>query len=235
MVKCGNNAVSDVSVIRSAHQNSANQKSAQSKLRPENINFVYGFSPVYYISRVFGLMPFSIICDHRRGIYKPQVKLLDGVWFLLSIFMYISMAIATYVNLSLPRDTNTASFILSLGDSMLLIVGLIYSALIIVFDMLNRQRLTEILNKFITFDKEVRTHSTFNSIQLVSVRNTFFSDLLLRDLLRLSKGISKYNDILPHTDRSEFVLRCHIVSCSSSCSPAFKLIWQTQFLWILCH
>lgn len=154
MVKCCNNVVSDVSVT-GPHQNSSNQKSTPNKLPTENINFVDAVRPVYCISRVFGLMPFSIVSEPLRGILKPKIQLFDGVWFLLSIFIYISMAIITYGSLRLPQDTNRSSFVLALGDSMLLIVGLIYSALIIMFDMHNRSRLVEILNKFTAFDKEV--------------------------------------------------------------------------------
>lgn len=206
MVKCSNNSISDVSVVR-AHQNSANQKSTQNKLRVENVNFVHGFSPVYYISRIFGLMPFSIVCDLRRGTQKPQVKLLDGMWFLLSISMYISMAITTYVTLSLPRDTSTASFILALGDSMLLIVGLVYSVFIIMFDMYNRFRLTEILNKFITFDRDVRSYFTFNSIlfDFVSVRNAFFRCLALEFITITRRKIEEHGYFASY--RSQWICR----------------------------
>lgn len=127
----------------------------QEKLQPEKIGVLQSFRPVYYFSRIFGLMPFSIACDTRRDIQKPQINVLDGVWFVCSMLIYISMAIISYKNMKLPQDTNKSSFILVLGDYLLLYVGLIYGALIILFDMLNRYKLVGILNKYITFDNEV--------------------------------------------------------------------------------
>lgn len=157
------NGVSDVSVVKTL-QSPSNQSGIPERLQAKNTNFAHSFRPVHYISRFFGLMPFSIVLDPLQGIQKPQVTVFDGIWFLSSILMYISMAISTYHSLSFPRYSNTASYILMLGDSVLLLVGLVYSALIIIFDMRNRFKLVGILNKFITFDKEVSSHFNFKSI-----------------------------------------------------------------------
>lgn len=154
MKRSNNNNVANVSAIK-ALQYHSNQKVVQEKLRVDHLNFLHSFSPVYYYSRIFGLMPFSIDCDTGQGIQKPQVNIFDGIWFLVSILIYLLMAFISYNGMKLPQDSNTASFILILGDYVLLILGLIYSALIIIFDMYNRFKLIEILNKFITFDKEV--------------------------------------------------------------------------------
>lgn len=173
MGKCNNNSISDVSIIKTT-QYPTTQKVTQEKLRAENVNFEYSFRPIYYISRFFGLMPFSIVFDPIRGIQKPHVNIFDGIWFFVSILIYISMAFISYNDIKLSKDSNTASFILMLGDSVLLILGLIYSALIIIFDMRNRFKLIEILNKFIKFDKEVGSHFDFNSIGFVYFRSKYF-------------------------------------------------------------
>lgn len=164
MKRPNSNYIANVSVLK-ALQYPSNQKPTQDKLRPENISFLDSFGPVYYYSRLFGLMPFTIDCDASRGVQKPRIDIFDGIWFSLSILIYISMAIIAYNDMKLPQDSDTASFILILGDYVLLILGLIYSALIIVFDMYNRFRLCELLNKFITFDKEVNFR---NSIQFLT-------------------------------------------------------------------
>lgn len=147
------------SAIRPFHTYSSNQRALKEKLRAENTNFLHAFSPIYYVSRVFGLMPFSIVC---RTVRKPHVNIFDGIWFLLSILLYISLAINSYRNMKFPDEKNTASFIINVGDSLLLNVGLIYAALIIIFDMHNRFKLIEILNKFIAFDKEVNFNKGFS-------------------------------------------------------------------------
>lgn len=158
MKRPNNSYTANVSALK-ALQNPSNQKPTQDKLRTENINFLHSFGPVYYYSRLFGLMPFTIDCDASHGIPKPHIDIFDGIWFLLSILIYITMAIIAYNDMKLPQDSDTASFILILGDYVLLILGLIYSALIIIFDMYNRFRLIEILNKFITFDRDVSSSS----------------------------------------------------------------------------
>lgn len=163
MGKSSANNILNVSAMKASQYRSNNNnndnnrfKVIPAKLRVGKYNFVHSFRPVYYLSRIFGLMPFTMkLCDTNQRIQKAQVTVFDGVWFLISISLYISMAIIAWKTMDLPQKTIQSSYILILGDNLLLIVGLVYSALIIAFDMHNRSKLVEILNKFVTFDKEV--------------------------------------------------------------------------------
>lgn len=115
----------------------------------------HSFCPVYYFSRIFGLMPFTVAHGTNESIRKPEVRLVDGVWFGVSICFYIALAILILKSVKLPDSAHKPSYILMLGDYLQLIVGLIYASLIIIFDMCNRCKLVGILNKFIIFDHEV--------------------------------------------------------------------------------
>lgn len=64
------------------------------------------------------------------------------------------LAFLSFINVRLPDGANESP-LLVLGDYFLLILGLIYGAVIIVFDMYNRLKLVDIMKKFTAFDAEV--------------------------------------------------------------------------------
>lgn len=116
-------------------------------------DFIYSFRPFYYFCRILGLMPFSIVYDSRKNTGKPKVFWFDGLWFAVSMCLYLSMTFISYRNLKIPQYSN-ASYILIIGDSFHKLSGLIFGALIIGMDMCNRFKLLKIWRKFIIFDKE---------------------------------------------------------------------------------
>lgn len=120
----------------------------------EKIDFAYSFRPNYLFSRIFGLMPFSIAYDSSR-VQVPRVGALDGCWFVISICLYILLAVIAYQNIILPKDSH--SYLTILGDSATLILGLIIGALMIGMDMYNRFKIIGIWQMFKTFDEEVNT------------------------------------------------------------------------------
>lgn len=111
--------------------------------------FMYSLRPIYYFSRLFGLMPFSILYDSNGDVQKPKVRFLDGLWFTISISVFLSIVIASVQEME---------FISSLDLRMFMIVtmGLIFDAIFIVLDMFNRVKLVDIFKKFVIFDKAVR-------------------------------------------------------------------------------
>lgn len=118
------------------------------------MNFAYSFRPVYYFSRMFGLLPFSIVYDSNGDVLRARVTAIDILWFIISVCIYLLLAFLSYTNMRLP-DGPIESPLLIASDYTLLIVGLIYGAVIIVFDMYNRSTFIDILKKFTAFDMEV--------------------------------------------------------------------------------
>lgn len=122
--------------------------------RWKKLNFAYSFLPVYYFSRVLGLMPYSFSWDSEGELQAPQVNLVDGIWFLLSICIYVLAAFTNFQTIILPKEMKIESA-LYFGHYALLIQGLVICAISIGMDMFNRNKLVAILKAFIEFDKEV--------------------------------------------------------------------------------
>lgn len=120
-------------------------------------NFSSSMMPAYFFSRAFGLLPFSIVRDSRGEAQAARVYLLDFLWFFISMLIYFLLTIYVYFDVESlgPSQTISESYILIVGEPALIIFGMIYGAMVIVMDMLNRNRLVDVLKKFTDFDKEV--------------------------------------------------------------------------------
>lgn len=156
MVKFKREKRSSVPIIKMVQHSTNNQFQAfDEKYILKAKDFSYGIRPIYYFSRAIGLMPYTIIRNPTSQVYESRVRLFDALWFAISIFFYIMMAISSYYNMKMPHDSNLSSYILILGDFVLLILNLIVAAIIIIMDMCNRFKLVKILNTFIIVDKSV--------------------------------------------------------------------------------
>lgn len=122
----------------------------------QKFDFMYSFRPLYYISRIFGYMPFSIVCDSNDSIKGPKIRLFDSIWFIIAMSVYISSAIMILQNVEYPEiQSNIVMTVLKSSDHLVLAFMLIFGAVIIVMDMLNRFKLVDILKDINTFDEEV--------------------------------------------------------------------------------
>lgn len=119
----------------------------------KQFDFAYTFQPVYYFSRVFGFMPFTIEYDTNGKIHGPKLRLIDILWFILAIFLYILSIIVHFRNVE--QYSKDSSFILIYGDYLILKLNLIFIILIVVLDMCNRFKLIDILKNINTFDEKV--------------------------------------------------------------------------------
>lgn len=59
---------------------------------PKDFNFAYGFRPIYYSSRIFGLMPFTFVYNSKGKIDGSKVELVDILWLIISITINLTMA-----------------------------------------------------------------------------------------------------------------------------------------------
>lgn len=128
--------------------------------RWKKLDFAYSFLPVYYFSRILGLLPYSFICDSEGELQAQQVDLIDGIWFLLSICIYVLAAFTNFQTITLPKEMKIESA-LYFGHYALLIQGLLICAISIGMDMYNRNKLVAIFKAFIEFDKEVSERECF--------------------------------------------------------------------------
>lgn len=119
------------------------------------LNFAFSFQPIHYISRVYGLMPFSFTYDSDGDLYGVKIWPLDYLWFVVSICLYTLLTLVPYKYLAVKQDPNIP-FVLIFTDHMLLMLGLISGAFIISFDIYNRCKFVDVINHFNVFDKEAR-------------------------------------------------------------------------------
>lgn len=137
-----------------------NQSGNVAKIRYSlEYNFAYCFRPFYYVSRIFGYMPYSIIFDSNDAIYRPAIRVFDILWFIIAIFVYSSMIIINYVQTS--NISFTSSKVLICSSQLILFLSIVFGLLVILIDILNRFKFVDILNKFIRIDEKVRPFVQF--------------------------------------------------------------------------
>lgn len=121
------------------------------KAQPRKLQ--HGFQPIYYFSRSIGLYPFTLVYNSNGSIKGARVHLFDSFWFLISIGLFLIALFFTY-----ERVMHIHALNLNLSDMMYFlsqIPPLLFGSVGIVLNTLNRNKLTNILEKFIIFDNEV--------------------------------------------------------------------------------
>lgn len=169
MIEFNSECEATVPVMKVSQPSAADDRIETIKLekrnRTEELNFAYSFRPIYYYSRIFGLMPFTIMYDSNGDPQEPRVGLFNFVWFIAAIGLYTSMAYFSYIDMNVPRDASIPYAILISGFS-LQISRLIFGALAIGMDMWNRFKIVDILKKLNIFNKEAIPSFLFKYIRL---------------------------------------------------------------------
>lgn len=120
------------------------------------IDFTYGIRPIYYLSRLVGLWPFSIVSNSNGMVQRPNVHFYDALWFLVSAGFYVTAIFISYQRFELhSRIPNTFGSILACGFYVIEIMGLILGIVGISINMFNRDKLANVLQQFTHFDDQV--------------------------------------------------------------------------------
>lgn len=118
-------------------------------------NFEYAIRPVYYFSRLAGLWPFSIIHDSNGKIRRARIDVFDILCPILVICLNVLFSLDAYKSSKLGLKKH-AIRIRIIVFTVFQISSLLFTAIGIALDVINRNRLVDILAKFDTFDNEVR-------------------------------------------------------------------------------
>lgn len=115
----------------------------------------HGFQLVYYYSRCLGQWPFTIAYNANESIEKAHVNVFDWLWLFTAICLYVASAFCVY-NYNFNYATSDADdfyvhFIITLSE----VPSISLRAVGIVLNMLNRNRLVDILKNFVIFDRKV--------------------------------------------------------------------------------
>lgn len=125
----------------------------------KNFNFMYSFRPIYYFSRAYGFLPFTIIYNSRGTIHGIEVQTFDILWFGISIIMNSILAFMISIDTELLQDSKGGSIILVGGDYLAHIFSMVFLVLSIGTDMCIRYKLVDILKKINKFDEKVSPFS----------------------------------------------------------------------------
>lgn len=125
------------------------------------MEFLNSFEPIYYFSRIIGLLPFKIICNLNGDIEMPRVSMLDRIWFISSILLCLLVAFCVTQPISHDITLSRSQIVLISSDQWRLVLCLIFCAIVIVMDMCNRFKLVTIFKKITIFDRKV-SKNVFN-------------------------------------------------------------------------
>lgn len=130
----------------------------RSEATSKKLNFAHSFQPIYILSRIFGLMPFTIVFDSNDKIQTARVKVIDLIWFTIAIGIYLCSITHfplagqhIFLYILVPDSTLTLAF----GTKSIVIFRRLFNCLSIGMEMCNRFKLIEILKNINTFDEKV--------------------------------------------------------------------------------
>lgn len=138
----------------------ANSITPRSKSKGDHNNIFKLIYPVYILSRIFGLLPFSMGLNSRKTCIWLRVNVIDFIWFVTSIVIYAGFTGYLFtmpLSASLPYD----SYIMKIGGILILISGYLMAIISIIADMINRKKILKILRLFHDFDCKVGSCGSF--------------------------------------------------------------------------
>lgn len=117
--------------------------------------------PVYFMSRIFGLLPFSVRQNSNGSVESAKVNLFDMFWFLCAIGIYLTLS---YFHLpqtkdlknSITEENSTSKSVLFSSIEIIFLATYLKVVVFIILDMLNRKLFANILTEIAKFDKSVR-------------------------------------------------------------------------------
>lgn len=119
------------------------------KLRKMEINFYDAIRPAIIVSRIFALLPYTI----SGNIERATVGVFNAIYCVVSIAVILAFSFLVLFS----SDTNfyQDSATLFVTDWLFAIYALIMWLVLVVLDMLNRNRLVEVIKEIVNFDNNV--------------------------------------------------------------------------------
>lgn len=139
-------------------------ESSAEDMSMKRYSFTHSFRAIYYFSRVFGLLPWSINFDSERLMHEPMVRVFDVLWFLILICGYSFVSYNSYHRMKVSNDSGT---ILIFGGHMHMIFRFFFGIVAMAMDLCNRHKIVNILNMFNDFDQNVS-----NNCELIEIVDT---------------------------------------------------------------
>lgn len=119
----------------------------------KSTNFFDCIKPIRIAARPFGLLSFSINYTPNGTIVSCQLRAFDIFYAVMHIILNLVFLVLIFVYFSAPN--NMWDMILLSGMEFFLVSALLLAAVSIALDILNRNRLIEMLQKIHRFDEMV--------------------------------------------------------------------------------
>ena len=121
-------------------------------------NMFAGYRPIFWFSRIFGSIPFSIVCNSNGEVQSCKMKKADWIFMAVSLCVYLSIIFNLYCTLSSKFDhqRQIAMLVMTMGLFIVASLSFIFGTQLILINMCNRHKLVDILKNFDRFDKEVK-------------------------------------------------------------------------------
>ena len=119
----------------------------------------YNLRPIYIVSRIFGQMPFSIAYHSNGEIDRPVVKLLDAVWFMISMSVFVFLLVHFFTFAKANINPNVMSEITLVGIYFTNEISNTLGLLAIILDMCFRFKLVDMFKRIAIFDKKASLNS----------------------------------------------------------------------------
>lgn len=164
---------------------------------PAQLNFAHSFKSIYYLSRIFGFKPFTIVFDSNGKIQTAQIRAIDILWFAITIALYLLSAL--YFVIFASHDTLPAksAFLVECTRSIYMLRKLL-NILSIFMDMYNRFKLVGIVREIDTFDEKasIISHFPFQITLNYSIVEWLNIDGSRRSYFQLWKRATRFADFL---------------------------------------
>lgn len=132
------------------------------------LNFEQVFRPIYYFSRFAGVWPFSIIRNSNGNDRMAHCGPYDVLWLIVVLCFNLALALNAYEQLREEQAKHVVHIrfivesIFEMGSFLFITIG-------IVLDLINRNRLVDILKKFNAFDHEVSSALFFKDFLFLQI------------------------------------------------------------------
>lgn len=135
--------------------------------------------PLYWIIRLFGMLPFSLQRSNDNGeVENVMVTILDKIWFALSLCSYCLLAYLG-IAFSLNDTRKESSTFVYAASNCILCLGLVHGIFTISKNMFQREQILRCLHELNACDKELRAlgmqiNHQKQKLFVISVFSTFF-------------------------------------------------------------
>lgn len=121
----------------------------------KKFNFEYAFRPLHHFLRFIGLWPFSIIHYSNGKIRKARMHFFDVLRSALIIGLNLLLVVERYKHLRAGQAVQAMRMRFTVFN-VFHRSSFLFTGIGIILNVFNRNRLTDLLKKFNTFDNEVR-------------------------------------------------------------------------------